>query len=966
MDAFHRGSPKFSSPEEEIAFLREEIRKKEETLGRFKEHLPESGAENAGERVSAREEIIREQVQEYKQLPREEMLAPGYRMEPTERGEIVLHLAPETHDRQMGELLGVLTERGIMNALSIVEEMENPHLEDDFHRILVQYLKEAEKTDPEMKNSDRLFQALHMTLFEVTLPPAGKEEAEQDRYRERTLRSLLEGMEHFYQGMMSVDTDEKKRSDRNYFSLEIALPHIGEEVVFYAAVPDAKKGLFEKQVLAMFPKAKVVENADDYNIFNAEGVSLGAYGESSEHPALPLKAHDDSTEDPLNVILNVFSKLEKEGEGAAIQILVSPMGDEYRNSYRRILYALERGVEFHIALEEATPMTSIMKGALREGASLFGFAPHGSSAKLVEDRASGRTSELKEINRKRMDRIGLKLATPVLATNIRVVASAANRARAEEILEDLKSSFHQFTDPEGNGFRWKKLEGSKLERFFYDYSFRLFSPDHTFPLNVKELATIFHFPTAKVTQPALKEARAGSAPAPINTSPEGVILGTNEYRGEARAIRFAKEDRVRHFYCIGQTGTGKTTLMKNMIIQDIANGDGVCYIDPHGTDMEDILANIPENRVDDVIYFDPGHMPRPMGLNMLEYDANYPEQKTFVVNELLSIFNKLFDMKVAGGPAFEQYFRNASLLVMEHPESGNTLLEIGRVMGDKAFREMKLAHCMNPIIKQFWANAERTTGEQSLANFVPYITNKFDVFISNDIMRPIVAQERSAFNFRDIMDKRKIFLVNLSKGRLGDINSHLIGLIMVGKILMAALSRVDVLGRGEPPPDFYLYIDEFQNITTDSIATILSEARKYRLSLNIAHQFISQLEEKIRDSVFGNVGSMAVFRVGAEDAEFLEKQYAPVFTASDIMKIENFNAYVKMLIGGSPAKPFNMRVTAPAKGYPEIVSQIKELSHLKYGRDRAEIEAEIMAKYQAGTKSGAPASTTSTVTPQNG
>jgi hypothetical protein len=455
-----------------------------------------------------------------------------------------------------------------------------------------------------------------------------------------------------------------------------------------------------------------------------------------------------------------------------------------------------------------------------------------------------------------------------------------------------------------------------------------------------------HFPAGISKMSQLKEARAGIAPAPMNTPTNGVTLGVNDYRGSKKEIHFSKEDRARHFYVIGQTGTGKTTLLKNMIVQDIANGDGVCMIDPHGTDIEDILANIPRERIDDVIYFDPSNMARPMGLNMLEYDTRFPEQKTFVVNEMLAIFNKLFDMKTAGGPQFELYFRNSALLVLEHPESGSTLLEIGRVLQDKVFRDMKLSHCNNPIITQFWYAAEKTTGDQGLANYVPYITSKFDVFISNDIMRPIVAQEHSAFNFRQVMDEKKILLVNLAKGKLGDINSSLLGLILVGKILMAALSRVDMVGGTEKPNDFYLYIDEFQNVTTDSISTILSEARKYRLSLNIAHQFIAQLQEGIRDSVFGNVGSMAVFRVGSEDAEFLQKQFDPIFSASDIIKLENRNAYMKMLIDGSPAKPFNIATLPPSPGNREIVSLIKELSHLKYGRDRAEVEAEIMAKYK--------------------
>ncbi|MCI0542726.1 type IV secretion system DNA-binding domain-containing protein, partial [bacterium] len=937
------GAPKFSSPEEEIAYLREKIREKE--LEQMEEHL-RVGVEGTGteREPGIREEIIRNQVREYKQFPREEVLEEGYRMEAPEVGEIVLNLSPETHDAQMEELLGILTERGIMNALSVVEEMQNPHLEDDFHRILVQYMKAVEKDNPDLKSSEWLFRALHMTLFEVTLPSAEKGDA--GREREKTIAELLGAMEQFYAGMMSVDAETNKRAERNYFSIEIALPHVGNEVVFYVAVPDDKKGLFEKQVLGLFPNAKIAESSDDYNIFNVNGISAGAYGVSKKYPVLPIKTHEEFHEDPLNVILNVFSKLEKVGEGAAVQILISPVGDKYSNQYKNVLQNLQKGEKLSDALQSAEAFGSFLKegkglltSMLKEG---FGMSGTPEQKKHKEEETKQKN---KEKYQKEMEEIEEKISSPILATNIRIVTSALNRARAEEILSELESAYNQFTHPGGNGIVFKKLEGAKLERLLYDFSFRLFSPDHTFPLNVRELSTICHFPTPKSSHPQLKEAQAGIAPAPLNIPPEGILLGRNLYRGAQTEVRFAKEDRVRHFYLLGQTGTGKTTLFKNMIIQDIKRGEGVCYIDPHGTDIQDILANIPPERADDVVYFDPGHTPRPMGLNMLEFDPDFPEQKTFVVNELLSIFNKLFDMKVAGGPAFEQYFRNASLLVMEDPASGNTLLEIGRVMGDKAFREMKLSKCKNPIIKQFWANAEKTTGEQSLANFVPYITNKFDVFVSNDIMRPIVAQEHSAFNFRDIMDSRKILLVNLSKGRLGDINSHLLGLVLVGKILMAALSRVDVLGKGTPPPDFYLYIDEFQNITTDSIATILSEARKYRLALNIAHQFIAQLEEKIRDSVFGNVGSMAVFRVGSEDAEFLEKQFQPVFSASDIIKVENRNAYVKLLINGQPSKPFSMETLAPEKGSREIAERVKELSYLKYGRAREEVEAEIMAKY---------------------
>ena len=400
----------------------------------------------------------------------------------------------------------------------------------------------------------------------------------------------------------------------------------------------------------------------------------------------------------------------------------------------------------------------------------------------------------------------------------------------------------------------------------------------------------------------------------------------------------------RHFYIIGQTGTGKSVLIKNMIAQDIEAGKGCCFIDPHGSDLQDILARIPKERAEDVIYFNPGDVARPMGLNMLEYDIRYPEQKTFIVNELLGIFNKLFDMKTAGGPMFEQYFRNSVMLVMDDPDSGNTLFEVNRVLSDKGFRDYKLSRSRNPIVKTFWREvAEKAGGEASLANMVPYITSKFDNFLANDIMRPIIGQDKSAFNFRQVMDDGKILLINLSKGRLGDLNANLLGLVIVGKLLMASLSRVDT--PEEERKDFYLYIDEFQNVTTDSIATILSEARKYRLDLIIAHQFIAQLEENINKAVFGNVGSISSFRVGAEDAEFLEKQFEPVFNSRDLLNIDNYNAYLKLLVNGQVSRPFNIRTLPFRKGDPKLGEKIANLSSVKYGRPREEVENEINKRY---------------------
>ncbi|OGI65938.1 hypothetical protein A2914_01445 [Candidatus Nomurabacteria bacterium RIFCSPLOWO2_01_FULL_41_21] len=913
-ETFFKEAPKFETPEEELDFLRKEVAKKERELA------PSGSGEDA------KEDAVKGVIQEYKKIPIGEVLHKDNIVKESEHEGIVLKLKPETHDSVMEELLGFLITKGIKNTLTLVEKMGNPHIDDDFHRILIQYLK----ADGNFKVNEGtpFYKSLSMTLFEITLPPPEEEGDKQKGFKE-----FIGAMEQFYAGMQSIS--EGRNNDKEvYFTLEVALSSESDEVVVYAGIPNKHISLFEKQVLAFYHDAKVREAQNDYNIFNNSGGSAGAYAMLSERSVLPIKTYDNIDHDPMNTILNVFSKLKTEGEGAAIQLVVAPAGNKFIDQFHRILDDVKDGTSVKHAADNFYKWNSALFKVSKD--IIFGHTP---DPEKKDKNMAGRRS----VDEGAAEKIGNKVKSSIMKANIRVIASAESAERADAILKEIESSFNQFTEAGSNSLVFEKASGNSLKKLFRDFSYRAFTSDKMMPLNLKELASIFHFPVGIGSQPQLKEAKAGIAPAPLEMGHEGIILGFNNYRGKITNIHMAREDRMRHFYVIGQTGTGKTNVLLNMITQDIRNGDGCCYIDPHGTDIQTILSRIPKERIDDVLYFDPAYTARPMGLNMLEYDPKYPEQKTFVVNELMGIFNKLFDMKIGGGAMFEQYFRNSAFLVMEDPESGSTLLEITRVLADKEFRDLKLAKCKNPIIKQFWVSAEQTTGDQSLANFVPYISSKFDNFISNDIMRPVVLQQNSVFNFRRIMDEKKILLVNLSKGRLGDINANLIGLVLVGKIQMAALSRVDMFGK--PMNDFYLYIDEFQNVTTDSISSILSEARKYRLSLNIAHQYITQLEDNIKNAVFGNVGSMAVFRVGTEDANFLEQKFKPIFNAHDITKLDNYNAYVSMLVKGTPTKPFNIETLAPEKGNMEIVDSIKELSYMKYGRDREEVEEEIMARF---------------------
>lgn len=892
----------FTTQEQEIAHLASESHKAYA--------LQEGGAKSP--ETSAREIIEKYAKAEAKDFLHEARVLPEHQAE-----HIVLRLKPENHDKKIEELFAIMLDKGIKNALDVVKKMGDPHLEDDFHRFLVQYLHTIGAI-PGLKDSDPLYKDLSHTLFSIVLPVDSDTTNQQDDFKKK-----VSAMGQLYTSMVSlVGLDST-------VAIELAVEHSHKDIMIYVAIPKNLSDGFGKLVYSFFPGAEVEEVVDDFNIFSAEANAFSASVATLKEPGFsPLKTFMDFENDPFLAVIGALSQIADTGEGCAIQMVLSESHKRIAERNNYILSEAQKGGNTVKDLyKNATE--GVLGGLAKEAFNLF------KSAKIDEEKKVDNTGI--ELLKKKND-------SRIVQATLRIVSSSSSQERAKHIRESIEAPFSQYTYIGGNAIEWKEAKGKELIDVCQDFSFREQS-EKPIELSLNEASSILHFPTGKSKPHELAESSATSAPAPVFSNKDGIIIGTNTYKGQTTDIIFAREDRVRHSYVIGQTGTGKTVMLLNMIIQDIKNGDGCCFIDPHGNDIEKILANIPPERIDDVIYFDPAHTARPMGLNMLEYDVNYPEQKIFVINELLGIFNKLFDMKTAGGPAFEQYFRNAAGLVMEDPASGSTLLEISRVMADKEFRALKLSRCNNPIIKQFWENAEKTTGEASLANFVPYITNKFDPFVSNDIMRPVIAQQESVFNFREIMDKKKILLVNLSKGRLGDINSNLIGLLLVGKITMAALSRVDIVGKSQVN-DFYLYIDEFQNITTDSISTILSEARKYRLSLNVAHQFIEQLDEGIKNAVFGNVGSMFIHRVSPENAVVFEKQLAPTFTPDDVIKQENLTCYVKMLVNGVPVKAFNSKSSYPAKGNPDIVDKIKELSYLKFGRPREEVEAEIMSRYR--------------------
>jgi hypothetical protein len=705
-------------------------------------------------------------------------------------------------------------------------------------------------------------------------------------------------------------------------------------IAFYVVAPKRLARYLEQQINAHYPDA-VLEEVADYNLFKPNSsIAVGSL-KTTRHYALPIKTYDQQEADLMNSQLNVMSKLLP-NDSLAIQYTV------------RSAYGVWHGVVKQI-VQLAYKKKSVSAAFKHNSWSAWSdFFQATFSNKNEQDQASAKQAEkrLTAMEEDVLKSIEEKNAKAGLDVNLRLIACSENQPHADNLLGDLVSALSQYNYYEyGNSFS-NKARRRPAQRLIEQFIYRRFDETSSFLLNTEELSSLFHFPLQNAETPNILWLTAKQAAAPADIPDQGLLLGYNIFRGIKKNICIKEDDRLRHTYIIGKSGVGKSVLLANMAIQDILNGQGVCVIDPHGDLVDDILARVPAERAEDVILFAPSNLERPMGLNLLEFDPKYPEQKSFVINEMIGIFDKLYDLKATGGPIFEQYMRNAMLLVMADSESGSTLMEIPRVLADAEFRNMKLERCTDQTVIDFWRKeAEKAGGDAALANVVPYITSKLTSFISNDMMRPIIAQQNSAFNFRDIMDKRKILLVSLPKGLVGELNAYLLGMILVGKLLMAALSRADLAK--EERRNFFLYIDEFQNFTTNSVCQILSEARKYGLGLIIAHQYISQLTARgdtaVKDAVFGNVGTIVAFKIGSEDAEVLQKEFAPTFDAYDLINIGKYTAYLKLLVDNSASRPFTLKTPWPLFGKSdlELAAKIRQLSSLKYGQERSLVEAEI-------------------------
>lgn len=673
-----------------------------------------------------------------------------------------------------------------------------------------------------------------------------------------------------------------------------------EDIRFYISAPRRIVDLVEKQIHGAYPGADV-KAVDEYLIFSPQGKVAFAGLTLKYVDYFPIRVFKDLPTDSLSLLTSVLAKMG-EGEGAAIQILIQPADSKWRKLGRSYISKVKK--------DEANPEKANFK-----------------------------------VDQKTLEAIEHKTGKAGFNTAIRLVVCSPTQESAKSHLDNLISAFQQFTSDFNYFTKCKQL---LPQLFVTDFIYRYF-PVINLPffkqyavLNSDELATMYHFPNKSVETPHIFWLNAKRAPAPMQVPSTGLYLGMSRYRGVERPICIGDEDRRRHMYVIGKTGTGKSQLLEELVMQDINSGKGLAVIDPHGDLIDGILTRIPANRAEDVIVFDPSDTERPMGLNMLE--AKTEEQKHFVVTSIVGLMYKLYDPMKTGiiGPRFEHAIRNAMLTVMA--EKGNTFVEVVRVLTDSAFVQELLPKVDDPIIRRYWTDQIAQTADFHKSEVLDYIVSKFGRFVTNKLMRNIIGQSQSAFEFRKVMDEGKILLVNLAKGKLGEENSNFLGLILVPRILIAAMSRQDMPEADRR--DFYLYVDEFQNFATPDFAQILSEARKYRLNLIVANQFIGQMEEEVKNAVFGNVGTVATFRVGVTDAGYLQHEYQPVFNETDLINIEKYNAYVKTTVKNEPVKPFSIDLTkdmssVEAAKNPAIAKAIVQLSRLKYGRSKELVEAEI-------------------------
>lgn len=738
------------------------------------------------------------------------------------------------------------------------------------------------------RHRDREISSLEMVCLQVAVPKDNEIKIDAMEQVINSLYSIKKGKLGWF-GML------------NFLQVQ---PHVSFEIVarkedirFYITLPEKLRDLVEKSIHGSYPGAEILM-VEEPNIFTQEGKIEYAWMILGSDSHNPIQSYKNLAVDPMASLTSALAKMN-EGEGVHVQILIFPAEGKWKGKGRSWIGKTKKN--------ESNPEKASYK-----------------------------------VDAKILEAVESKVSKNGFNTTIRVVVCAPEKSMAKAHMSNVKAAFEQFNG-DLNGFKSKKIrfKGAFVSDFIYRYQPLTWWGNWTV-LNAEELATIYHFPNKTVETPHIYWLNAKRAPAPQLIPTSGLYLGKSVFRGIVRPVYMNDSDRERHMYIVGRTGTGKSEFMKTLILQDIMLGKGVCLIDPHDL-AEDILGYIPPERAEDVIFFDPSDEAYPMGLNLIE--ARNDQERHQATNAVIGMMYKLYDPHKTGiiGPRFEHAIRNAMLTVMD-AVPGGTFIEVVQTLTRPEYVQELLPRVKDPIVRRYWTDQIAQTSDFHKSEVLDYIVSKFGRFITNTTIRNIIGQPKSAFNFRKVMDEGKILIVNLSKGRLGEENSNFLGLVLVPKLVSAAMSRADIPMEQRRP--FYLYVDEFQNFATPDFATILSEARKYKLNLTVANQFTSQMEDEVKNAVFGNVGTLISFRVGTADGNYLQHEFSPTFNESDLLNIEKYHVFIKTIVKNEPVTAFTMDVTKDIEAEkkmhnPKLAEAIKQLSRLKYGKDVNLVNAEL-------------------------
>ena len=779
------------------------------------------------------------------------------------------------------------------------------------------------KTVREAKDYER---GLKMVPMKIHLPPPSDDIESGSRDERDVVDETLSQAQTMYNIISSTAT--KGFKTKLYGQRHISFEIIANDglIHYYAVVPAVITETVKQAISAAYPTARLEEVELD-NIFSDQGKSNGVIGGEftlKKDFIYPISTYEESKRDASRALLDALSRASR-GDGIAVQFMLRPAFEGWT----------QKSIDKVDSLRDS-------KGKAKKSAALDIMEALWKPPQSTE--SESKNKQLTSLEESEIDAIEKKTRYPGYETLIRVVVSSSTSSRSQALLQSVVAAFSLFDSPTYNGFKFNMT--TNIDELVTAYIFRFFPQKlKNSILNSIELSTLFHLPSrASIPTEKVQRQRIKQVDGPTELMDDGLLLGVNDFRGVKKQIRLSENDRRRHAYIIGQTGMGKSKLLENLAFQDIMDGRGFAFIDPHGDSVEELLGMIPKERIDDVIYFNPSDIDNPIGFNMFE--AKTPEEMDFVVSETNSMLKSLYDPGNTGivGPRMENIVRYAAILLMSDPEGG-TFMDIPKILVDPEYARSKIKYLKNQRAIDFWTKEWPASQKSSDAGeLTSWVVSKWAPFESG-LLNNILGQKLSGFNIREIMDGQKILLVNLSKGLMGEQAAKLLGMVFVMKFQAAAMSRADT-----PEPDrkdFCLYVDEFQNFATSSFESILSEARKYRLNLILANQFMTQLTDTIKGAIIGNVPTKIVGRIGIDDAENLQRAFTPTFTAEDLTKLPNYNAVATVLIGGIPSAPFTMSLLPPiGKSNPELRNALKRYSASKYGRPKLLVESEIRDRFK--------------------